>query len=31
VIEDLETTVAQVTDPAKRARLSAIVDKIKTA
>ncbi len=31
VLGDLEQTVAQVTDPAKRARLSAIVDKIKAA
>ncbi|MGY3695371.1 tetratricopeptide (TPR) repeat protein [Bradyrhizobium sp. USDA 3240] len=31
VLSDLEQTVAQVADPAKRARLSAIVGKIKTA
>ncbi|MBR0893960.1 DUF4071 domain-containing protein [Bradyrhizobium tropiciagri] len=31
VLRDLETSVAQVTDAAKRAQLSAIVDKIKKA
>lgn len=31
VLSDLEQTVAQVADPAKRARLSAVVGKIKTA
>lgn len=31
VLSDLETTIAQVKDAAKRARLSAIIDKIKAA
>jgi hypothetical protein len=31
VLRDLEASLQYVTDPAKRARLSAVIDKIKTA